>query len=56
MRYFVVWDTETGPEPGRNPDGKVTLYDTRERAEVLAGRMKEYSASGRFKVYPWPFK
>lgn len=57
MRYFVMWDAlDKGPLPGTNPDGRVTLYDTKERAEVLAGRMKEYSSTGRFKVYPWPFK
>jgi hypothetical protein len=56
MTYFIMWDTAQGPQPGRNPDGKLTLYATRERAEVLAVRMKEYSSTGRFKVYPWPFK
>jgi hypothetical protein len=52
-----MWSgVEGAPSPARNADGEVALYATRERAEVLAERVREYSSTGRFKVYPWPFK
>jgi hypothetical protein len=52
-----MWDSpDGGPMPAMNPGRHtVTLYDTKELAEIKSERQKEYSSTGRFKVYPWPF-
>jgi hypothetical protein len=57
VKYFVMWDTlDGGPKTAADAMGRVILYDTKELAEAFSERMKKYSSTGRFKIYPWPFK